>query len=110
MRAFVAEEYRESFIEIYEADSELRLVTCVEVLSPSNRRRDTEGWDLYLRKRQALLLGAANLVEIDLLRGGQRLTPPPSREEAAWLTQHLRSETPSAKAKPASRPRRPRRP
>jgi hypothetical protein len=43
------------------------------MLSPSNKRRGSEGWELYLRKRNALLLGSANLVEIDLLRGGQRL-------------------------------------
>ena len=73
MRAFIEEEFREPFVEIYEADPELRLVTCIEVLSPSNKRRNTPGWDLYLRKRQALLLHTANLVEIDLLRGGQRM-------------------------------------
>jgi hypothetical protein len=73
MRAFVATRFQESFIEIYDPEPELRLVTCIEVLSPSNKRRGTEGWELYLRKRQALLLGSANLVEIDLLRGGQRL-------------------------------------
>jgi hypothetical protein len=73
VRPFVEEEYRETFVEIHEAEPEQRLVTCIEVLSPSNKRRGTPGWDLYLRKRQALLLGEANLVEIDLLRGGQRL-------------------------------------
>jgi hypothetical protein len=73
LRAFIPTEYRETFVEIYEADPERLLVTCIEVLSPSNKRRGSEGWDLYLRKRQGLLLGAANLVEIDLLRGGQRL-------------------------------------
>jgi hypothetical protein len=73
LRAFIPMEYRETFVEIYEADPERRLVTCIEVLSPSNKRRGSEGWDLYLRKRQGLLLGAANLVEIDLLRGGHRL-------------------------------------
>src|SRR5262249_54557360 len=44
-----------------------------EVLSPSNKRPNTPGWDLYLRKRQSHLLGGVNLVEIDLLRGGQRM-------------------------------------
>ena len=72
MRAFIDEHFRENFIEIYESDPELRLVTCIEVLSPSNKRPGTEGWDLYLRKRQALMQWKANLVEIDLLRGGQR--------------------------------------
>jgi hypothetical protein len=73
IQAFVAEEHREAFIEIYEDDPERRLVTCIEVLSPSNKRKKSKGRRLYLRKRQSLLLGAANLVEIDLLRGGQRM-------------------------------------
>ena len=73
MRAFIEEEHREAFVEIYEAALEQRLVTCVEVLSPSNKRPGTPGWDLYLHKRQSLLLGGVHLVEIDLLRGGQRM-------------------------------------
>jgi hypothetical protein len=73
VRAFVEEEHREAFVEIYEATPEQRLVTCIEVLSPSNKRPHTPGWDLYVRKRQSLLLGDANLVEIDLPRGGQRM-------------------------------------
>src|SRR5208282_6135181 len=73
MRAFIQEEHREAFIEIYEASPGQRLVTSIEVLSPSNKRRGAEGWDLYQRKRQSLLLGNVNLVEIDLLRSGQRM-------------------------------------
>ena len=73
LRALIATEYRETFIEIYELHPERRLITCLEVLSPSNKRRGSEGWDQYQRKRQGLLLGSANLVEIDLLRGGTRL-------------------------------------
>jgi uncharacterized protein DUF4058 len=73
MRAFIEEEHREAFVEIYESAPEQRLVTCIEVLSPSNKRRNTQGYDVYLRKRQSLLLGDANLVEIDLLRGGSRM-------------------------------------
>lgn len=73
MRAFIDEHFRENFIEIREADAETRLVTCIEVLSPANKRKGTEGWEQYLRKRNGLLLGSANLVEIDLLRGGRRM-------------------------------------
>jgi hypothetical protein len=73
MRAFIREEHREGFVEIREASPDQHLVTSLEVLSPSNRRPGTEGWELYLRKRQGLLLGSAHLVEIDLLRGGQRM-------------------------------------
>src|SRR5262245_43209329 len=37
LRAFIAEEFREKFLEITVDDPERRLVTCIEVLSPSNR-------------------------------------------------------------------------
>ena len=74
LRAFIAEEHREAFVEIYEDDPELRLVTTIEVLSLSNKRPRAEGWELYQRKRRSVLLHGVNLVEIDLLRGGKR--PP----------------------------------
>jgi hypothetical protein len=73
MRVFVAEEFREQFIEITAVEPERRLVTCIEVLSPSNKRPGSNSREQCLRKRQALLLGEANLVEIDLLRGGTKM-------------------------------------
>jgi hypothetical protein len=73
LRALVPEEFREAFVEIHTTEPERRLITVIEVLSPSNKRKDTPGWEQYLRKRHGLLAGDANLVEIDLLRGGQRL-------------------------------------
>jgi hypothetical protein len=74
LRAFIEEDFEESFIDIYEVEEgEHRLVTSIEILSPSNKVRGSKGWKKYLRKRQALLLGKANLVEIDLLRGGTRM-------------------------------------
>jgi hypothetical protein len=73
LRAFIEDEHREGFVEIYETGPEMRLVTAIEVLSPSNKRPNSEGWDLYQRKRQSLLLSNVNLVEMDLLRGGQRM-------------------------------------
>ncbi len=69
----IQEEHRESFVEIFEASPGQRLVTSIEVLSPSNKRRGTEGWQIYQRKRQGLLLADVNFVEIDLLRGGERM-------------------------------------
>jgi len=80
MQAFVAEKFEETFVEIYAEREERILVTCIEVLSPSNKRQGTEGWREYERKRQAMLLGQANFIEIDLLRGGHKmpmLTPWP---------------------------------
>ncbi len=73
LRAFLEEEHRETFVEIYETEPEMRLVTSLEVLSPSNKQPNSEGWELYQRKRQSILLSNVNLVEIDLLRGGQRM-------------------------------------
>lgn len=59
-----------------------RVVTVVEVLSPSNKQRG-EDRDDYLAKRAAYLESGTNLVEIDLLRDGERLPfgrpkPPPA--------------------------------
>jgi hypothetical protein len=94
MRAYVAEEHREGFVEIFEADPEQRLVTTVEVLSPANKRPGTPGWELYQRKRQSVLQGGVNLVEIDLLPGGQRmpmLDPWPDSPYALLVARALRN-------------------
>jgi hypothetical protein len=74
IRAFIEDRHREAFLEIFEATTtEHRLVTSIEVLSPSNTRPGTTGREEYLRKRQSCLLGETNFVEIDLLRGGERM-------------------------------------
>lgn len=73
MRALDKAEYREPFLEIHQVDPEHKLVTGIEVLSPSNKRPDTKGWRLYQRKRLAYLSGHANFVELDLLRRGRRM-------------------------------------
>jgi hypothetical protein len=71
--ALIKTEYREPFLEIRQVDPEHKLVTGIEVLSPSNKRPNTKGWRLYHRKRLAFLRGYAHLVEIDLLRLGRRM-------------------------------------
>lgn len=48
-----------------------QLVTAIEILSPANKRG--EGRHTYVIKRQRLLLSAAHLMEIDLLRMGERV-------------------------------------
>jgi hypothetical protein len=60
-------------IEIQQTDS-MELVTAIEILSQVNKRPGHEAYGDYLRKRRELLRSAAHLLEIDLLRGGQR--PP----------------------------------
>jgi len=75
MQAFIAEPFDEIFVEIFvlDGDRNRHVVTRIEALSPSNKRRDTRGWQEYLRKRQALLLGEANFIELDLVRGGDKM-------------------------------------
>jgi len=64
------------FVEIREVSSDSRLVTVLEVLSPSNRRPG-DGQEQYLREQQELLQAGVNLVEIDLLRGGDWVVAVP---------------------------------
>jgi hypothetical protein len=61
----------EGFIEIRDASSGNRIVTVIEVLSLANKVKG-EGQDKYLQKQRELREGRVSLVEIDLLRAGQR--------------------------------------
>lgn len=64
------EEIRQPLIHIIEPAAGNRLVTAIEVLSPDNKQQGP-GRISYLKKRDELWDGAANLVEIDLLREGE---------------------------------------
>jgi len=63
-------EVREPYVEIVSADSDERVVTVIELLSPSNKVPGVHGRDEYVDKRDAVLNSASHLLEIDLLRGG----------------------------------------
>ena len=74
------EEEEESAIYIREATTE-QLVTVIEILSYSNKTQGIDKRARYLAKRHDLLKNGIHLVEIDLLRWGQRVvaglpTPP----------------------------------
>lgn len=69
VRLPVMEELRQSRIEVLHRP-ERKLVTVVEVLSPSNKAVSR---DDYLSKREAVLSRRVNLVEVDLLIGGERM-------------------------------------
>ncbi len=70
------EEATQGFIEIRDASSGHRVVTVIEVLSPSNKVPG-DGREKYLQKRQELRDGKVSLVEIDLVRTGKRPLPLP---------------------------------
>jgi hypothetical protein len=50
-----------------------RVVAVIEVLSPTNKQAGEDGLDAYIEKRTEYLAARINLIEIDLLRGGERL-------------------------------------
>jgi hypothetical protein len=62
----------ESYVEIVDVKSGHRIVTTIEVLSPTNKRLG-EGQELFLQKRADMKQAGVNIAEIDLLRGGQRV-------------------------------------
>lgn len=66
----VGEEIPVTWIEIRDV-AERRLVTVIELLSPVNKIGD--GFREYYQRRELLLLTQTHLIEIDLLRRGQRL-------------------------------------
>ena len=63
---------KQRYIKIVDSENR-RVVTAIEVLSPSNKTSG-EGGQVYRMKREEYLANDISLVEIDLLRSGQR--PP----------------------------------
>jgi hypothetical protein len=60
---------REGRVEIQEVASR-RVVTVIEVLSPSNKLKRAAGRRSFMKKRREVMSSKANWVEIDLLRTG----------------------------------------
>lgn len=60
-----------SFLEIVDREDQ-RVVTVIELLSPSNKRPGPYR-EQYIAKRSELLRNWVNFVELDLLRGGPRM-------------------------------------
>lgn len=65
-------EHREAYLTVRLLET-LEVVTVIEVLSPTNKRRGSDGQREYLAKRETVLTSGTHLVELDLLRGGERM-------------------------------------
>jgi Protein of unknown function (DUF4058) len=75
----------------------------IEVLSRANKRRHSVGWRKSLRQRREILRGKANLVEIDLLRGGDRMPMLDSWPSSPYVLLVAREErAPRCQVWPAS--------
>lgn len=75
-RALEADPWKQPYLEIHSMAGK-RLVTAVEILSPSNKRTGSSGRRAYLDKQEEYRLSSVNLVEIDLLRTGTHTTLSP---------------------------------
>ncbi len=88
----------ESFIEVIDLRSGHRVITTIEVISPTNKRAG-EGRRLYVAKRQDMMRAGVNTVEIDLLRDGETLLPGghsqiPATDNGAYLVWIWRERDP----------------
>ena len=64
------------FVEIRDSRRDHRIVTVIEIVSPSNKMPGPDRRS-YEVKQAEILSSDANLIEIDLLRSGRRLLPHP---------------------------------
>ncbi len=81
------EEHREVYLSIRRG-SHQEVVTVIELLSPANKRRGTDGHQVFLDKRLTLMQTCSSLVELDLLRGGTRMpfSDPPEGDYYAMVS------------------------
>lgn len=85
------DERREPYIALYKMP-ERRLVTVIELLSPTNKNPNADGYREYRQKRSQILASAVHLVEIDLLREGQRLPTLETQPEGDYYVYISRAE------------------
>ena len=70
------EPVRQGFIEIIDLKSGRRVVTVIEIISPSNKVAGP-GRDMYVKKQGELRQAGVSLAEIDLNRTGSRVLSAP---------------------------------
>jgi hypothetical protein len=71
-------ERHERYIEILDRYRDMRVVTVIELVSPSNKRMGP-GRRAYVEKQQATLTSECHLIEVDLLRRGRHVLSVPRR-------------------------------
>jgi hypothetical protein len=74
-----AESATETYIEVIDSGTGQRVVTVIEFLSHTNKFPG-EGQDQYRQKQKELARGKVSLVEIDLLRAGERVLSVPTAQ------------------------------
>ncbi len=89
----------ESRVEILDVTDHEKVVTAIEVVSPSNKRLGP-GRRSYRRKRREMLADNINVIEIDVLRTGRRVLCIPSvpRRKTTAPEDCQRDSSPQAQA------------
>ena len=82
-------EVHEPYIEILDRESGMRVVTVIELVSPSNKYAGT-GRDAYVTKQQEVRSSTTHLVEIDLLRYGPHVLAERKRAGSIGLRDRIR--------------------
>jgi hypothetical protein len=80
------EPLKHAFVEIRDPSQGHHLISLIEIASPSNKRPGVDR-QAYIKKQREVLDSDASLIEIDLLRGGQRLFADPELETFASALQ-----------------------
>jgi hypothetical protein len=78
----------EVYLTIRDRES-LEVITAIEFLSPTNKDIASGGRGRYLEKRDEIIQSSAHLIELDLLRGGERLPmvePLPQGDYYAFIS------------------------
>ena len=86
------ESEHESYLVVRNRETS-RVITVIEVLALGNKRAGSNGRRKYLDKRDRVLESTAHLVELDLLRGGERLPtiePLPAADYYAFISRAQR--------------------
>jgi hypothetical protein len=78
---FASEPSRHAYVEVRDSSLSHALVTLIEIASPANKKHGRDR-RLYLQKQQQVLDSNASLIELDLLRTGDRLLSNPFLQEA----------------------------
>lgn len=90
----IPEEFKLRTVRVHRTDSK-QLVTSIEILSPANK--SSSGLRKYQQKRARIMRSDIHLVEIDLLRGGERpgreVNEPPLDTDYVMLVNRAISNT-----------------
>jgi Protein of unknown function (DUF4058) len=79
-----SETIRHPYIEVRDAEQGHVLITLIEIASPSNKKHGPDR-QAYLQKQQQVFESNASLIELDLLRAGDRLLANPFLQEYVYF-------------------------